>query len=327
VLPVLDDLRPDPRFAELRCRIGLSWATMASLGIPKRSIVTLESLMRTHAPLVALGITLGGLCASAQTPASSSGPRFEVVSVKPNRSGDPHGTAAVQPGGRYAAVNITVSQLISEAYGLQSGQLVGGPDWTRIERVDITATAGGDLQGGAGSGSSRLQLMLQALLTERFRLVVHRESREQPIYALVLARSDRTLGPKMRASTAACAGPSGPPIFNAPVTCAARLGHGRLSAADATLAQLATSLSSTVQRVVRDRTGLMGRYSMEVAFTPERMPQASGTNAGATSPVSIDPNGTSIFTALQEELGLKLESARGPVDIVVIDSIERASAD
>lgn len=298
--------------------------------------------MRTHLPLVALGITLGGLCTPAQTPASSSRPRFEVVSIKPNRSGDPHGTAVVQPGGRYTAVNITVSQLISEAYGLQSGQLVGGPDWTRIERVDITATVGGDIGPGAVdgsgsfSGSSRLQLMLQALLTERFTLVVHRESREQPIYALVLARNDGTLGPKMRVSTADCAARSdqplpGPPSFNAPVTCAARLGHGRLSAADATMAQLAASLSSTVQRVVRDRTGLMGRYSMEVSFTPERMPQAPGPTpgpgAGATSPLSIDPNGTSIFTVLQEELGLKLESARGPVDVVVIDSIERATTD
>jgi uncharacterized protein (TIGR03435 family) len=278
--------------------------------------------------LVALGITLGGLCASAQTPASSLPPRFDVISVKPNKSGDPHGTAAVQPGGRYAAVNITVSQLISDAYGLQSGQLVGGPDWIRIERVDITATAGGDIQPAVdASGASTLQLMLRALLAERFTLVVHRESREQPIYALVLARSDGTLGPKMRASTADCATPSGPPIFNAPVMCAARLGHGRLSAADATMAQLATTLSSTVQRVVRDRTGLTGRYSMDVSFTPERMPQAPGSSAGATSPVSIDPNGTSIFTVLQEELGLKLESVRGPVDIVIIDSIERATTD
>jgi uncharacterized protein (TIGR03435 family) len=307
-------------------------------GNSERSIVTLESLMRTHALLVALGITLGGVCAVAQAPASSSAPRFEVASVKPNRSGDPHGTVVVQPGGRYAAVNITVNQLISDAYGLQSGQLVGGPDWTRIERVDVTATAGGDIQPGAvdGSGSSRLQLMLQALLTERFKLVVHRESREQSIYALVLAKSDGTLGSKMRVSTADCAAatrgragepPPGPPSFTAPVMCAVRVGHGRLAAGDVTLAQLAAGLSSTVQRVVRDRTGLMGRYSMEVSFTPERMPQASGTNAGATSPVAIDPNGTSIFTVLQEELGLKLESARGPVDVVVIDSIERVSAD
>jgi uncharacterized protein (TIGR03435 family) len=289
--------------------------------------------MRTRAPLVALGITLGGLCASAQTPASSLRPRFDVVSVKPNKSGDPHGTAAVQPGGRYAAVNITVSQLISDAYGLQSGQLVGGPDWIRIERVDITAMAGGDIPPAVdASGSSPLQLMLRALLAERFTLVVHRESREQPIYALVLARNDGTLGPKMRASTADCSAGSdqplpGPPVFNAPVKCAARLGHGRLSAVDATMAQVATTLSSTVQRVVRDRTGLQGRYSLDVSFTPERMPQAPGSSAGATSPVSIDPNGTSIFTVLQEELGLKLESVRGPVDIVIVDSIQRATTD
>lgn len=275
--------------------------------------------MRSHAPLVALGIMLGGLCAIAQTPA---GPRFEVASVKPNRSGDPHGTVVVQPGGRYAAVNISVSQLVSEAYGLQSGQLVGGPDWTRTDRVDITATAGGDIQPGAvdSGGFSRLQLMLQALLADRFRLVVHRDSREQSIYALVRARSDGTLGPKMRLSTADCALPLA-------AICAVRLGHGRLSAGDATMAQLAASLSSTVQRVVRDRTGLTGRYSMEVSFTPERMPQGPAPSPGAVSPPAIDPNGTSIFTVLQEELGLKLESARAPVDIVVIDSIERATTD
>jgi uncharacterized protein (TIGR03435 family) len=282
--------------------------------------------MRRHAPLVVLGITLGGLCAVAQTPA---GPRFEVASVKPNRSGDPHGTVVVQPGGRYTAVNISVYQLVSEAYGLQSGQLVGGPDWTRTERVDITATAGGEIQPGAvdSSGFSRLQLMLQALLADRFQLAVHHESRDQSIYALVRANSDGALGPKLRVSTADCAEPpAAPPGFAAPVICAVRVGHGRLSVGDATMAQLAASLSGTVQRVVRDRTGLTGRYSTEVSFVPERMPQAA-PGQGAVSPVPIDPNGTSIFTVLQEELGLRLESARAPVDVVVIDSVARATTD
>lgn len=293
--------------------------------------------MRRHAPLVALGITLGGLCAVAQTPA---GPQFEVASVKPNRSGDPHGTVVVQPGGRYTAVNISVYQLVSDAYGLQSGQLVGGPDWTRTDRVNVIATAGGEIQPDAvdGSGFNRLQLMLQALLADRFRLAVHRESRDQSIYALVRARRDGALGPKLRVSTADCAEPpaaarprtgeppAAPPSFAAPQICAVRVGHGRLLVGDATMAQLAASLSSTVQRVVRDRTGLTGRYSAEVSFVPERMPQAA-PGQGAASPVPIDPNATSIFTVLQEELGLRLESARAPVDVVVIDSVARATTD
>jgi uncharacterized protein (TIGR03435 family) len=102
------------------------------------------------------------------------------------------------------------------------------------------------------------------------------------------------------------------------------MGHGRLLAADATMAQLATALSNTVQRVVRDNTGLPGRYTMEMTWAPESMPTANGPSS---APSAIDPNGTSIFTALQEQLGLKLESARGPVDVMVIDGIERPTPD
>jgi uncharacterized protein (TIGR03435 family) len=286
--------------------------------------------MRTPAVCVALGIALGGIGAAAQTPTSSTGPRFDVASVKLNTSGDPHGTAVVQPGGRYMAVNVPVEQLIAQAYGLQSGQLVGGQGWTRTERFDVTAKADGEITTDAvdGPGSSRLQRMLQALLAERFALVVHRDTREQPVYALVLARNDQALGPKMRVSTTDCAaalaahgragGPApGPLDFTAPVTCALRMGHGVLVADAATMGQLAVSLSAAVQRVVHDHTGLTGRYDMDMSFTPERMPQA----------LSADPDGTSIFTALQEQLGLKLDSTRASVEVVVVDGVERPMPD
>jgi uncharacterized protein (TIGR03435 family) len=279
-----------------------------------------------------LSVIVSGLAAAAQ-PAPSQGPRFEVASIKPSKASDPHGTVVLQPGGRFVAVNVAVRQLITQAYGVQSSQLVDGPDWSRTDRFDVTARADGDLSlTNATGGTTSLQLMLRAMLAERFRLRVHQESRQLPIYALVLARSDKAIGPKIQVSTADCAAQTptrgipapGPPSFNDPLKCGVRMGHGRLLAADATMAQLATGLSNTVQRVVRDSTGLAGRYSMEMTWVPESMPTSNGP---FPAPSAIDPNGTSIFTALQEQLGLRLESARGPVDVVVIDNIERPTPD
>jgi uncharacterized protein (TIGR03435 family) len=257
--------------------------------------------------------------------------------VKPNKSGDPHGTIVVQPGGRFVAINVPVRQLITYAYGLQASQLGDGPTWSRTDRFDVTAKAGVEIQSPDGTPSASAQLMLQALLAERFKLAIHREPRELPIYVLVLARSDRSLGPGMRASTTDCSSPStargrssGPPTvpvsFTEPVTCGVRMGHGRLTAADATLPQFITSLANTVQRVVQDRTGLVGRYDMVMTWVPDSMPQ-SAQGPGTAVPTPLDPNGVSIFTALQEQLGLKLESSSGQVEVVVIDSLDRPTPD
>jgi uncharacterized protein (TIGR03435 family) len=296
--------------------------------------------MRIVVALAAFGVSLGGTEAHTQAPASPQ-PHFEVASIKPNRSGDPHGTISALPGGRYVAANVTLLQLVAQAHGLQSSQLIGGPDWIRTDRFDVVAKADRDIQSLDAVGAARfspLQLMLQALLTDRFKLGVHTEPREMSVYVLVLARTDRSLGPKMRASSTDCAAEliaargraGGPPpaSFNEPLTCGLRMGHGRLSAVDATIAQLLPSLSNTVQRVVHDRTGLTDRYHMEMSWTPDRMPQSPAVpSAGASSLPPVDPNGTSIFTALQEQLGLKLESARAPVDVLVIDRVERPTPD
>ena len=287
--------------------------------------------MRILAPCAAMVVVLGGLSTEAQKPTSASGPRFEVASVRPNESGDPHGRTVVSPGGRYMAVNVTLEELTVQAYGLQSNQLADAPGWMRAERFDVTARADGEFPTtGAveGDGSERLQSMLQALLADRFKLVAHREIREQPIYALVLARADKALGPKMHVSMTDCdaqragrgrAGEALPerPGITTPVPCTLRMGHGVLVARDATVGELAVSLSRTVQRVVHDQTGLVERYDMDMTFTPERMPRVR----------PADPDETSIFTALREQLGLKLESTRAPVGVVVIDSVERPTPD
>jgi uncharacterized protein (TIGR03435 family) len=288
---------------------------------------------------VGFGAIFAAISAQAQAPPAPQ-PHFEVASIKPNKSGDPHGTISAQAGGRYVAVNVTLLQLAAQAYGLQSSQLAGGPEWTRTDRFDVVAKADRDIQSADASvvSFSPLQLMLQALLADRFKLGVRTESREMSIYALVLARADRTLGPNMRPSSTDCTAqltargraggpPPGPPSFNEPLTCGLRMGHGRLSAIDATVAQLLPSLSNTVQRVVQDRTGLTGRYYMEMSWTPDRLPQAPASGSAPSTLPPVDPHGSSIFTALQEQLGLKLESARAPVDVLVIDRVDRPTPD
>jgi uncharacterized protein (TIGR03435 family) len=183
-----------------------------------------------------------------------------------------------------------------------------------------------------------IQIMLRNLMADRFKLRVHRETREMPIYALVLARSDGTLGPQLRPAAVDCAalagqrGRGGPP---APLQagerppCGMRIGPGNMMGGGLALSQLANSLSPFAQRVVVDRTGLTGNFDLDLTWTPDQIPQAppGGLPAGVPPPPPIDPNGPSLFTALQEQLGLKLDSVRGPVEVLVIDSVEQPTAD
>ena len=284
----------------------------------------------------ALGVNL-----VAQAPAPAESPKFEVASVRPNTSGDNREMFQVLPGGRYNGINIPPRLLIMNAYGLQPQQLVGAPDWISSERFDIVAKAEGDLGPPVSrDGPSRLQLMIRALLEERFKLKVHREPREVPVYALVLARPDGRLGSGLTVSTVDCealaasrrSGP--PPDVPKPgerPQCGARVGFGELTAGGQPLLELVSLLSSTVGRSVVDRTGLTGRYDIMLRWTPDRVLQrAAGAAAGEpirVNGVEIDPNGPSIFTALQEQLGLKLESERGTVEALVIDHIERPTPD
>ena len=287
--------------------------------------------------------------APAVTSATAGSLQFEVASVKPNKSGDNRVMIGIQPGGRYTASNVPLRQLITQAYALQAAQLIGGPDWIRTERFDISAKApdgvlpppgappapAGFQTNGPGASPTPMQQMLRALLADRFKLVVHNETRELPVYALMTAKADKSLGPKMTPSTTDCAamaaaargrvgGPPAPgPGSNEPMVCGMRIGPGVLSAGDTTMAQLAQSLSGTAQRIVLDRTGLTGRYNLNLSWTPEQMPQAPPAVSPNAPPLpAVDPGGASIFTALQEQLGLKLESVREPIPVVVIDSVE-----
>ena len=128
-------------------------------------------------------------------------PQFEVASIKPNKSGDMRVMMSVQPGGRFTATNVTLRMMIRNAYQLQEFQITGGPSWIADERFDIVAKAetgdgiGDPFRAEPNGQPSRGQLMIRALLADRFKLVAHNETRELPIYALVKARNDGKLGP------------------------------------------------------------------------------------------------------------------------------------
>jgi uncharacterized protein (TIGR03435 family) len=184
------------------------------------------------------------------------------------------------------------------------------------------------------------------VLVDRFKLAVHNESRELPIYELVKARSDGKLGPQLHPATVDCAalaaargrgapppggpGPGGPGFGpgGRPV-CGMMVGPANLAAGGQSMAQFAALLSGRVQRVVIDRTGLTGNFDFDLTWTPDQMPQGQPgpPPPGAPPLPPIDPNGPSIFTAVQEQLGLKLESTKGPVDVVVIDRAEQPTED
>jgi uncharacterized protein (TIGR03435 family) len=214
---------------------------------------------------------------NAHPPAPTEDAAFAVASVKPNTSGDQRVMIKNEPGGGLTATNVPLRVLIRTAYQLQEdSQIVGAPSWIASDRFDIVAKAEGASLVPSGAALGRPNVRLQALLKERFKLTVHTETRDLPIYALVLARRDGRLGPRLRPTTVDCVAilaalfpvpgrgnapapppPSPPPSDKAPV-CGSTGGPGRLISQWMTMARLALNLSRRVNRVVVDRTGLAG---------------------------------------------------------------------
>jgi uncharacterized protein (TIGR03435 family) len=265
-----------------------------------------------------------------------------------------------EPGGRFTATNVTPAMLIRQAYRLPgapfAGQgsdslIFGAPAWVYSDRFDIVA------KGSASVPVNQISEMIKSLLADRFRLNAHIEAREEPIYALVLARKDGTFGPQFRQSAIDCAalaaargrgpvpdgaggrrgeasmqaivrgGPGGPPPL-APgerPPCGLRIGPGTMIGGGVMLPQLANTLSPFVNRIVLNRTGLTGGFDIDLKFTPDQ--QARGTPPPGAPLPAIDLDSPSIFTALQEQLGLKLESTKGLVDVLVIDRVEQPIED
>jgi bla regulator protein blaR1 len=245
---------------------------------------------------------------------------FDVASVKPNKSSETGGFIQRMRGGTFNVGNQTLLQLIRFAYGIQGLQLVGAPDWMATERFDIVAKASADLPAAPGQPSPEA-LMLRSLLEDRFRLAIHRETRPMPIYALVVARVDGRLGPQIRrpandycAQRAKEADKAPPPPMGTGPVCGIRGSNTELTGGDFPMAGLARFLAGEAGKPVVDRTGLTGGWDFELKWSPPDTPNP-------------DPDRPSIFTALQEQLGLRLDATTGPLEVLVIDRVERLTPD
>jgi uncharacterized protein (TIGR03435 family) len=286
-------------------------------------------------------LAIAGITAVVAPQGRAQSPTFEVVSIKPNHEASNRVMVRVTPGGRFEAENITVRFLLQDAYGVKDSQLVGAPGWVDSEHYNIEAkgedSAGGDEPKGAQSKLDRdkqqakFRLMLQAMLADRFKLVLHHDTKELWEYALVAAKN----GHKLKETTApafdpATAGPPPPPGSNAPMPKGSirMTGRGDLTVTGVGIEQFADVLSRQLGQIVVDKTGLKGEYDFALKWTPDegqgQMFRGAGDppKDGAPPPESAGP---SILTALQEQLGLKLESQKGPVDVIVIDHLEKPS--
>ena len=257
--------------------------------------------MIRHAAIVT--VIVGGVTGlSGQTPA----PAFDVASIRPNASGSYSSTTRTLPNGSLQMINAHLKAMIGYAYNVRQFQIVGGPEWIDADRFDVDARAA-DAPKGVGA-----PLMLRTLLAERFKLVIRREMREQPVYALVRVRPEASLGPQVKLSTRECSAPQAG-------SCGVNMTtDGRGSTIQATavsLKEFAETLGGFVDRVVLDQTGVAGVFDLDLRFTREGV--AGGVAGDAPS----------IFSALQEQLGVKLEPSRSPVDVLVIESVAPPTPD
>jgi uncharacterized protein (TIGR03435 family) len=262
--------------------------------------------------------------------------KFEVASIKPNHANDGRRMIGMRPGGRFTAAGISLKELLAFAYNVRDYQLSGLPSWADSDRYDIDAKPEGPMDGptpGKMRSDAEMQTqrqkigaMMADLLEQRFGLKIHRETKEMPVYALVVAKN----GPKLVESKPDAPDMVPTPSGRGPAPDAIATGGrgpirgermsirpGEILAQEMPLSFLANQLSSTLGRNVIDKTGLTGHYDIKLTWTPDDTEFARKN--GEPAPDS----GPSIFTAVQEQLGLKLESSKAPVDLIVVDHVEK----
>jgi uncharacterized protein (TIGR03435 family) len=259
--------------------------------------------MRAHVSTWMLASALG-VRLLAQAPDQ---PAFEAASVKANHSGDLRTDFRSQPNGRLAVRNATVKYLVLQAYGLQDIQLAAAPDWLAQEHFDITAAAPG------GANASQTMVRLQTLLQDRFHLAAHFEVQDMPAYALVAPNgaAEGKLKPRADADCAALPEPGKSPLCESSTSPGGVLGRGM------TMAALANSLSRWTGQPVIDKTEVAGRFDFQLLWTPDN----------PTAGIAPNPNRPALVTAIQEQLGLKLQAIRAPISVLVIDHVERPNED
>jgi uncharacterized protein (TIGR03435 family) len=253
----------------------------------------------------------------AQAPVNQ--PRFEVASIKPHPADDRRIILGPSPGGRFRALGATLKNLIMVAYQVEDFQIFSVPNGMSSNRYDIVAKT-------EDGSNSKWTECLQSLLEDRFKLKIHRETKEMPIYALALAKNGLKLKETKEECPSLASPPSAQPPGNSPATpCGGLMGiWNRVSGTNIPMDQIVDSLSKNLGRRVVDRTGLTGRYDVRLEWTPD---ETQTWFLPFAPPPSSDGSGPSIYTALQEQLGLKLESQKGPVEAFVIDHVEKPSED
>jgi uncharacterized protein (TIGR03435 family) len=284
--------------------------------------MTVRSLFTMFA-VTTLSAVVGAQSPAASKPPTAERLTFEVASIKRNVSGDQGSQIRVQPGGQIVVTNNSLYNLIRNAYGTQRFEMVPGPQfpsWIDSDRWDIIAKPPAD----APQREEQMQLRLRSLLEDRFKLDARREMREMPTYALTIARSDGQLGPRMKPSGDECAaaararaaGEAAPPLPPGGF-CGTRTNNGTVSMRGVPLANFVRNLGGMTGRFVIDKTGLTGPFDLDLQWTPD---QALGAGGALT-------DGTSLFAAIQEQLGLRLEAQRAPVEVLVVNSAERPTED
>jgi bla regulator protein BlaR1 len=277
---------------EILLRRGRMFSTRASRGEVAVSAVVLSALTLA-------GSLTPRWIAFAQQPSRSA---FEVASVKPTEPSDKPGFLQTAPG-RLNLGGVTVKMLIQQAWAISGYRIYGGPSWLDSTRYNIAAK----VPDGAGNLTlDQMRPMLQTLLADRFHLAAHREEKELPLYRLVVAKN----GPKLNESA----------FSGAPQS---QMSTGQITDKKAGMDTLASQLGQQLGRFVSNKTGLKGDFDFHMEWTPD-----PGQNPGGDSdtPPLVGADGPSIFTALQEQLGLKLESGKGPVEVLVIDHAEKPDA-
>jgi uncharacterized protein (TIGR03435 family) len=264
--------------------------------------------------------------------------RFEVVSIKRfDTSGGTAPRISMTPG-RYDVAGVPLSLLVGQALGTPVDRIFGLPDWINTELYAVTAKAPDDPPPAAIATN----VMLANMLKDRFKLTTHRETRQFPVYDLVFARTDKRFGPGLKPASPQCQSALAARLeavqrgsvvpLDVPKDCtSARLNPGMVGFNGVPMSMLAQVLTQSVGRPVIDKTGLAGYYDFTLQWTPQPgsgMPfqPAGGVTPGAPPPAA-DRDGPNLFTAVQEQLGLKLESARGPVEVIVIDRLEKPTLD
>lgn len=276
--------------------------------------------MRTFTALATASVISAATLASPQVSAPAT--RFDVTSVKRNTSGNQGvRTLTLVPGG-LRVINLPLATIFGMAYRLQPDQVIGMPSWAVDDSYDIAAK----VPQGTPTTIDVMLPMLQNLLADRFQLEIHRESRELSVYRLVRLR-DRPVGEKLTRAAADCSGRTPPKAAtDARLTkCGATARPGLISVHGFPILTLTRMLGAAVGRVVVDGTGLEGLWDLDLEYTPDQVQGNAFPVPAQTPPGSTD--GPSLFTALQEQLGLKLETGRAPVDVTVIDHLARPSED